>query len=262
MRISGECRATRREIEEAEVNGRLTTQSVEHLAGCVPCREFREQRSRLRELVGSLQPVNAPADFDMRLRARLAGKHAAKASWFMAPRFISGRPALALAAAIIVLVGVGAFLTRTRVISRHADEANVTPTSPRPEKSLEPQTLAASLPSGDQSKGGGNSKDEVAPKKTMANFPRPAGDSGRSMAARQSEIRSNDFGLQPAPVYRPNSTEPNAAEISLSKPFEFSLQDGRGVTHKISLPPVSFGSQLVQNEKRFQPASYAANRIW
>jgi len=261
MRISRECRATRREIEETEINGRLTIQSVEHLAGCAPCREIHDQRSRLRELVGSLQPVNAPADFDIRLRARLAGEATARANWFSFPTAIFGMPALALAAALIVLVGVVAFLARSGVISRPADRANTMSTSPQPEKRLGPQIVAA-VPSGDQSNRSGDGKNMVTSQKAAANFPKQPRDSRRSVAVRPNEIRSNDLGLQPALVYRQNSTEPNAAEISLSKPFEFSLQDGRGVTHKISLPPVSFGSQLVQNGKRFQPANYSANRIW
>ena len=84
-----------------------------------------------------------------------------------------------------------------------------------------------------------------------------------NVAAKAANVSSKDFALQPAPVFTQKAADQNAAEISLSKPFEFSLQDSRGVTHKISLPPVSFGSQqLMQNGQRFQPATYSANRVW
>lgn len=46
-----------------------------------------------------------------------------------------------------------------------------------------------------------------------------------------------------------------------SKPVVFALEDERGTKRKISLPPVSFGSQsLVDNRV---PVSYTGNsRIW
>ena len=67
-----ECRATRREIDEA--GEQLSTQALRHVASCAPCLAFQNERGRLRELLTSLEPVTAPADFDFRLRARIAAQ--------------------------------------------------------------------------------------------------------------------------------------------------------------------------------------------
>src|ERR1041385_7286116 len=69
---SSECRDVRQEIDQSELGLRLSESSESHVIGCARCAAFRAERTRLRELVGSLRPVTAPADFDMRLRARIA----------------------------------------------------------------------------------------------------------------------------------------------------------------------------------------------
>src|SRR5258708_12091839 len=96
-----ECRATRREIDEGGEH--LTAQALRHVASCARCRAFQNQRTRLRDLLTSLEPVTAPADFDFRLRARMAAQ-----TERLGPRsFFSGfaltTPAMAGAAAVVIL---------------------------------------------------------------------------------------------------------------------------------------------------------------
>src|SRR5205085_11874458 len=69
---TNECRGVRQEIDQSELGQRLSESSESHVIGCARCAAFRAERTRLRALVGSLQPATAPADFDMRLRARIA----------------------------------------------------------------------------------------------------------------------------------------------------------------------------------------------
>ena len=69
-----ECRDTRREIDELEFGAEPSQLAMEHLATCEACRQFRAERAELREIVGSLERVGAPPDFDMRLRARIAAE--------------------------------------------------------------------------------------------------------------------------------------------------------------------------------------------
>src|SRR5881394_3153029 len=66
------CRDVRREIDQSELHQSLSAGSEAHLASCAGCKTFRDERQHLRALVGGLQPVTAPADFEMRLRARIA----------------------------------------------------------------------------------------------------------------------------------------------------------------------------------------------
>src|SRR4051812_33593106 len=99
-----ECRSTRREIEQKELNQRLSDQAPAHLDSCMPCREFHDERVSLRELVGSLEPVAAPGDFDLRLRARIAAERQRNSRGSFFTRFAVGTPAIAVAALIVALV--------------------------------------------------------------------------------------------------------------------------------------------------------------
>src|SRR5439155_8036638 len=72
MMKSMECRATRREIDEG--GEQLSAPALQHVASCAPCLAFQSERARLRGLLTSLEPVTAPADFDFRLRARIAAQ--------------------------------------------------------------------------------------------------------------------------------------------------------------------------------------------
>ena len=66
------CKACRIEIEESETSGALSSEARVHAETCLPCRAVRDEHLALRRLVGSLETVAAPPDFDLRLRARLA----------------------------------------------------------------------------------------------------------------------------------------------------------------------------------------------
>src|SRR6185503_11565874 len=73
-----------------------------------------------------------------------------------------------------------------------------------------------------------------------------------------SRVRSQDYSVLPADSVRQGD---QAYVNAPSKPVVFALEDERGTKRKISLPPVSFGSQsLVDNRV---PVSYTGNsRIW
>jgi hypothetical protein len=72
----------------------------------------------------------------------------------------------------------------------------------------------------------------------------------------------SDYSASRAESYQ--QIEQKAGEVSLSaplKPMVVSMQDDRGATRKISLPPVTFGAQrLVDNRT---PVSLSSNsRSW
>jgi hypothetical protein len=66
------CRSVCREIEEADLGRQLSGPAIGHTRSCAQCLSFYEGRLKLRQLAASLGTVEAPADFDVRLRARLA----------------------------------------------------------------------------------------------------------------------------------------------------------------------------------------------
>ena len=256
-----DCRVMRRMIDEAESGESLSRQVAEHIAVCDSCREFRNQRARLRELVGGLKPVEAPPDFDMRLRARLVSERAG-AAWFSLPALSFGRPAFVACAAVVILLGAVVLVNRTGFSWRSSDRAKAISTSGPKQVAEAPKETSRQSVVPEKELAASISQ----PSKAPASRPRrliPERNRPVNLAVKTGSGMSKDFALGPAPVYRQDQLEPNAAEISLSKPFEFSLQDSRGVTHRISLPPVSFGSQqLIQNGQRIQPTSYAASRVW
>src|SRR5882762_9637259 len=98
-----ECRFTREEIEQSELNQRLSDQSLRHVESCPACSGFYDERTRLRELIVSLEPVTAPGDFDVKLRARIAAVRQSKAPASFFARFALSTPALAAAALVLTL---------------------------------------------------------------------------------------------------------------------------------------------------------------
>ncbi|MDX6530118.1 MAG: hypothetical protein QOH41_2408 [Blastocatellia bacterium] len=250
-----ECRATRREIDESELNQTLSDQARVHAGSCGSCRDFRAERIALRELVGSLEPVAAPGDFELRLRARLANERQSGTRQPFIFRFVIGAPAIAAAALIVVLALSLAWFTQRKTSQSPAIASR--PIQPAP---------AISNPHEDKEK-------VRVPEQTAAINPvvgevRPAGRLNRNAGAYRgsgiasgSGISASDYGASPAESIK--QIEQRAGEVSLSAPFKpmvVSMQDDRGETRRISLPPVSFGAQrLVDNRI---PVSATNSRSW
>jgi hypothetical protein len=238
-----ECRSTRREIEQSELNQRLSEKALAHVDSCMPCREFHDERASLRELVGSLEPVAAPGDFDLRLRARIAAERQRNARGSFFTRFAVGTPAIAVAALIVVLVASIVWFAQRRpnhettIASNSAGVSGptVVATSDKsgPVKETSAPVAAETNPPPDLTAAGPTARER--------NLYQPA--SGKSIAPR---------GVEPATDLNVTAAESiRQGEVSLSapvKPLVVSMQDDRGGKRKISLPPVSFGSQrLVDN---------------
>jgi len=98
------CRDVRQEIDQSDLRDSLSAGSEAHVGICAACATFRDERLRLRELVGGLQPVAAPADFEMRLRARIARERDLPRQPFIF-RFVMSTPAIVVAAVLVIAVG-------------------------------------------------------------------------------------------------------------------------------------------------------------
>jgi hypothetical protein len=256
MNISRQCRVTRQDIDESPA-GRLGAGTIRHLSDCEGCRTFQHERASLRELVGSLEPVTAPADFDIRLRARLAAQPAVRTGWFGMPSFAFGTPALAAAAAVVVIIGGFALFSRS-IVTRETAKGDDVPTVQSP-VIVPPSPVVSD----------GGVKGTILGERELATEPLPPinrsrpdrSQNPRPAMASAPRSKSSDFAALGANSIKQGET-PGIGEIQLGRPFQFSLQDKRGVTRQITLPPLSFGSpQLVQGN-RYQPASYSSNRIW
>ncbi len=248
-----ECRATRREIDESELNQRLTPQARAHVASCPSCGGFYAERTSLRELVGSLEPVAAPGDFEMRLRARMASERQGRARQPFIFRLVTSTPAIAVAALLVMLAVSMVWLAqrnRSQAPSLAQNPSNEVPKAPPPQE----------LASNDGNEGAQTGAPSVPVDRKPGNRPGRGGDSARENKLNQA-VRATDYGVSPAGSI--TQLEQRAGEVSLSaplKPMVVSMQDDHGATHRISLPPVSFGAQrLVDNRI---PVSSTNSRSW
>ena len=241
-----ECRVTRQQIDELELGERPSERATAHLSLCAGCRDFRAERNELRQLVGSLESVVAPADFEMRLRARIAREQSPSQEPFFA-RLIR-TPALA-AAALFVMVGGTLVWVAQRDIEPSTPLATVQQPSPVAKASDSAVTTSAPTDAADDAAEANTSPVEGA--QTVS--------SGTIRKNRPgSRGHSQDYSVLPGDSVRQGD---QAYVNAPSKPVVFALEDERGTKRKISLPPVSFGSQsLVDNRV---PVSYTGNsRIW
>jgi len=238
-----ECRDVRREIDELELGEQLSDRATVHLRSCAACSGFRAERTALRELVGSLEPVAAPADFDMKLRARIAAEKSVPRQPFFARLLTT--PALAAAALFVIVAASAVWIaqkqsnspvaTNNSAVANNSDVKTGSSATTRESTSTTDATMPAAPP------------DVIA-------------DGGRNTGIRRPRTRSSkseDFNVLPANSVRQNESDAYVP----TRPVEFALQDERGNTRKISLPAVSFGAQsLVDNRTA---ASYSGNsRVW
>jgi anti-sigma factor RsiW len=229
------CEAIRVELDELMPGEACSSAASAHLHECAACREFHDKQTKLRQIVGSLGTVSAPADFDFRLRARLANESSSAVSTW---QFVFPRRGFAVAAVLLVFA-TGAFLVRNvwnqppveqKVAT--ADQPRV-PEAPQPAPSVEQKgpenTLAAQPFTG-------------TPPKPVIRNERPA-----YVAVKpKRSLVSEDFSSEGAQVIR--STEAVGAfefiplDASLQS-LNVSLEDGRGTARTNTVPAVSFGSQ-------------------
>lgn len=238
---ANDCRTVRREIDTSELGQRLSGPLEMHLAACSACAQFQTERAQLRELVGSLKPVAAPADFDMRLRARIAREKDAGARQPFIFRFALTTPAIAVAALIVLTIASIVWINqRNRTVN-----TPVANTNPKSEKATSP----APLP---------DNRDAVSqPKEPVVAINNPTVNSKRANPSERNSVKSlpvsvsppsqvSDFNTRAAESIQQN----RAGDVSLtapSKPMVVSVKDANGATHKILLPPISFGSQRLDN---------------
>jgi hypothetical protein len=247
-----DCRATRQEIDQSELGQRLSAPMEAHLANCAECAQFRAERAQLRELVGSLAPVTAPADFDMRLRARMARERSSGARQPFIFRALMSTPGIAVAAILVMLIGSLVWFNQRK----GSQPANSAATA------REPATSAATSPT--SAKTGNTALATLTPPVNPVETGKQSTNlnQGKKPAfVPRSASKSSDFAVSQATSVR--LTPDRAGEVSLTAPINpmvVSVRDEHGATRKILLPPVSFGSQRLTDNR--VPVSMNNTRDW
>lgn len=263
------CRNIRREIEQAGSAGFLSAAALSHLEACAECQTLSRQQTNLQAILSGLGTVEAPGDFDFRLRARLAGEKRMGAHSLPFANLSFGLRSTAVAA-ILLLLGSAVLFVAFKS-NPNTSVAGVDNAAPKPKA---PKSAGGNPPAVNA-----NGSSEVAQAPT--NGPKPAGESqfhGRHTPKEEGtrrEVASNrsgnrfgarDMSQTGAPVLTRDQlagTYPTAAfPINASyQSLKVSVDDSRGTSRTISLPSVSFGSQKTLSQTA-SPLLASARDTW
>lgn len=228
------CKTARREIDEIFPNGNLNGDIRAHLESCGDCGELYKSQSHLQQIMGTLETVNVPNDFDFRLHARLRKPQPAILGWWMKATSVALGAALCLL--IAFLVGPGVFVKRTEPAVAEGTRLpstaeTVVPSAPVERAGLNPDEVFASTPVVGRTRAN-NPRHQLASIKT-----------GRRAQSAVMEFSSEGASHITGPiVIRESPAFPIDAP---AQGLRLSLDDGRGNARTISFPTVSFGSQRV-----------------
>jgi len=243
MNMNGNvCREVQREIDQSELHQTLSAESEGHVTACAACAMFRDERLRLRELVGGLHPVSAPADFEMRLRARIARERDLPKQPFIF-RLVMSTPAIVVAAVLVIAVGAAVFISQRRPARNQQQVSNtpVEPANPGPAVATEnpiPRPIMAPPPvnvTSDKSKPSGV---------IVRNTP-------KTSAPGSSAPQVSEFNTKGAQSFHLSDRVGEVSLTTPTRPMVVTVYDQHGATRKIELPPISFGS-LRLTDKRTQ----------
>ena len=257
------CKACQIEIEELEMGEGLSDHARAHIAACASCRAFHDERQSLRKLVGSLEAVTAPPDFEFRLRARLASSGNGGGSGFSLRSFLASVPAIAVAASFALLVA-GVIIYKQMKSGATRNQPTVA-SSTNPERKVETATAS---PAPAVATTAPERKEQTSPATLpVVNKERETGLTVRSMTARNKnivrgqqrqtnagnlQIVSSDSAVRSAPQIKPGAKNPlifaqnQLVELPIrpiSQPVRVSLGDASGARRTVTLQPVIFGSQ-------------------
>jgi hypothetical protein len=233
---ANDCKLIRHDIEETEFGRELSPGVVQHMDQCTSCREFFESDKKIRQMVGSLAPVEAPADFDFRLSARIAQTSTRR---FGGWNFSLAVPSAVIAALVLIVVGIFAFR------------------SPQIETRNQTATTTTSDPSKDESKTQAGGTDTHLSKPSNEN---PNPEKSKVIPEKNRRlVKPNEAVAQRSGLVIEDSSSRGARIVKSEQPLvgiqpqlvfpmqtlTVSVDDAKGVSRTISFPTVSFGSQRV-----------------
>jgi hypothetical protein len=232
------CETVRHELEELMLNDECSMYVTQHMRECGDCREFHQKQTKLRQIVGSLGTVEAPPDFDFRLRARLAnesnnaGLHVRFMQWSFASKGFAVATMMLLFAGVVVYV-------RTIVNNpvQEIVEQRAKPPQPAP-KPVENETRF-------------DSAESVV---TSNYVSQPVRNERRRSLSRKPALATFEPASSRPPSFSDEHRHSAIFSIDASsslEPFQVSLDDGRGNERTISVPTITFGSnRFLQNAKQ------------
>jgi hypothetical protein len=280
-----DCKAFRREIELLETGETPGATAQAHLDACDACRTFQRERLSLRQLVGSLGTVNAPPDFDFRLRARIAAAKAANSYPFHRTRFAPGLKAISIAASFAVLITAAvvykqfqparpmatANASQTAATNANEGQSKATPDNaaqlaqaPRDNDAAPVVETSAPANPVEVSQAVNNNGGKLA----QARHTRAASSQARErphVVSSESALRDAPVVTRQQPLTTPAATNADAATLLQvsSEPVRVLLHDKQGAMRSVSLERVVFGSQnILERAVQRHPPAANAEGIW
>jgi hypothetical protein len=238
------CQKVRRVIEATDRGDLLNVAAAEHIKGCPACEKLNDEHLELRHITANLGTVEAPADFDFRLRARLARANAEDARPGFG-RFTFGLRSVALASLMVVFGG-------TMLIANLRTGENPAQ-NPVVEKPAVNEPIVAATPFQPTLGSPGLTTPGLSRDPVRA-----------SKGSKRARMGTSDMASGRAPVVRSNELTAHASDFPIDaspKPVKVSLDDGRGSSRTISVPTVSFGSQRVLSQSN-SPLVASARGAW
>jgi hypothetical protein len=258
------CRNIKREIE-ARGARRFSAAVMEHIERCSACQTISRQQSELHALVSNLGRVEAPADFDLRLRARLAAEERGKPRPFAFTDLSFGLRSAAVAAVLLVIGSAFVFVTfRNRPDAVVAGNKQVVATPVAPDSKSSP-TVNAVKPDGSDTAQSSAIAD--AGSNPLSRRRRNVGVRNELAALRNNRLGTRDQSSTSAGVLKRDdqlaAAYPTAAfPINASyQSLKVSVDNGSGLSRTISLPTVSFGSQRTLSNSA-SPLMASARGTW
>lgn len=256
-----DCKDIRQEIDQAAFADQQSAIVREHLRGCPECTKFEAEQRSLQGMLASLGTIAAPADFDFRLRARLAreksvaGNGGALASFLRLPR-----PLVVAALVLVLVVGgivVKNWLTAQRGVVLTAEQ-NPPPANKKPAENPGPADQSPGTSAEPMVATAVKGTEGGRPKVTNRNS------TGYTLVNNRPERRATrDDALSSAAVLTRDERGVGDAIVRVpldDEGLRISIDDGRGSRRTISIPRFSFGSQRLTGHS-FVPVSNA-NGVW
>jgi hypothetical protein len=250
------CKKFRTEIEEAGRTASVSAAASAHLAACAPCRAFRSEREALRGLVAELARLDAPADFEFRLRARIARSE--DGSQARAPRrtFVPGAAWLAAAGCLVLALGVFVHFhtsgrqesiadsyhgpvvadgTRNSIEVAHANPA------PPEQPSTVDERGKSNLAGNGESTHDGERTIARAPRREKFILPKEAIEQMAPTQPADAQLETRVADVKGSPIYV--GTPIPLRVMAQEKRLEALFKDAHGAQRVVAIDPVTFGAR-------------------
>lgn len=259
-----DCKAYRHEIVEAFDGGALSRGASAHAASCRACGEELRGRESLRALVRGLGKVEAPADFEYRLRARIAaGGDGGRRAPLRGLRLIYAFAPVAAAACFLVVSTALYLRQAAKTTPAEATSAAVSAPPSRNADAARAAMTAGTTGEVTESKQTGERTSEVASAPTVHKS-RPAVQRSRAASQPAREVADGSQRSETFVVTGARVINGSGMTIALKTPLRVVLRDESGAGRVVPMRAVSFGSQeLLARERVSRQASVADNEgVW